>query len=539
MAITRITGVTSGIDWQETISLLMQIESQPVVALEERKGVYEDKLSAWQEINTKLLTLKSTMEEMDTLGEMLVKAATSSDTNVLTAAANSDAAVGSYSVLVNQLALSHKLTHGGFTDLNTTPVTTTSEVFAYTYGGVDYSVNVNANTTLSGLAAAINNDINNPGVTATILNDGGTSNAYHLVLTGETGATNTIAINDTLTTLTNFETANFSTTQTAQDAQIRVDGYPSGSWILSATNEVTGVIAGVTLNLKTTSATAETVTITNDMDAAKEQIEAFVNAYNEVVSLINLKTLYDTEEETAGILFGDSSVIGIKGSLQSIIASTVPGLLDNAVYKSLSEIGVKSGSGGLLSIDDSKLSDALEDNFDAVGKLFSFSSTSNSNNLTYFTRSSETQGGVYTVVANYDASGLLTSATINGNTALLDGNYVIGASGNPEEGLWIAFAAPSGGSPGSVTAEVRVATGSAVQIANKVSYLTDSTDGTVHNAQEGIQDSIDDLDDQITTWGSRLAATQEQLERDYLTMEIMLFQLQNQSSYLGSLLSSL
>ena len=80
----QVTGLASGINWQETIQLIMQIESQPVAALEDRKQVHEDRLAAWQQINTKLLALKTAMEGMNELNEVLTKAATSSEQDILT-----------------------------------------------------------------------------------------------------------------------------------------------------------------------------------------------------------------------------------------------------------------------------------------------------------------------------------------------------------------------------------------------------------------------------------------------------------------------
>ncbi len=540
MATSSISGIASGIDWQQTVQLIMEIESQPMVALEERKATYESKLAAWQAINAKLLALNTAMEGMDELDEVLTKEASSSDTDVLTATATSGAATGSYSVLVNQLAQCAKLTHGGFVDANSTAVTSSDATFTYTYAGVDHTIDVPAGSTLTELVNLINSDVNNPGVVATILNDGsGSGTDYHLVLSGETGEDNTIVINDLETTLTGFLNGNFDPTQTAQNAQIRVDGYPPTTWIESDSNDVTEVIAGVTLNLKTTNALAVTVTISDDTEAAQTQIEEFVSAYNEVIALINSNVAYNAETETAGALFGDATVIGIKNDLQSIIASEVPGLLTNAEYKSLSEVGVKSGTGGLLTIDSSKLSDALEENFEAVGDLFAFTSTSTSNNLTYFTRTEDTAGGVYNIVAYYDATGqLLDTTTINGHPVQIEGDYIVGLDGYPEEGLRIQFTNPGGGA-GSVSAEIRLGTGAAVEIGNRVSFLTDPIDGTVHYAEEGIEDTIDSIDEQIADWEVRLEATQAQLEAEFLAMETLISQLQSQGNYVSAMIANM
>lgn len=538
MPTAQVTGLASGIDWQETIQLLMQIESQPMVALEQRKENYNSKLEAWQSINAKLLTLKSKMEAMDNINEIVTKEATSSDTSVLTASANSAAATGSFSIIVNQLALNDKWTHEGFTDSNSTAVTAAAATFSYDYEGSTYTVNVPAGSTLAELAQAINNDVNNPGIQATILNDGTNSaTAYHLILSGETGDANDIT--NIVHTLDNFSSL-FTETQNAQDAQIRLDGYPpEPAWILSASNEVTDVISGVTLNLKTTSTEAVTVTITNDTDAAKKKIEDFVSAYNEVIALINSNVAYNADTQTAGVLFGDASVIGIKSDLQSIIASTIPGLTDNAVYKSLSEIGIKSGTGGLLTITDSKLTSALENDINSVGNLFALSNTSSNNNLTYFLSNNATQGGVYNVVANFDESGnLLNTSTINGHPVQIQGEYLVGMEGYPEEGLRIKFTYPGGGA-GTETAEIRVAKGDAVRIEDRVAFLTDPLDGTVKYAQEGIQDTIESIDNQIAQWEARLEIKQAQLERQFTAMETLISQLQGQGNYVSAMISSL
>jgi flagellar hook-associated protein 2 len=546
---TSISGVASGIDWQNTIQLLMQIESQPMVALETRKYQQQDKLTAWQTINSKLLALHTAMENMDTLNEVLTKAATSSNTDLVTATADNTAITGSYTILVNQLAQCAKSTHDGWADANATAVSTNGGTFTYSYAGVDHTVNVEAGATLTDLAQTINGDVDNPGVQATILNDGsGLSTAYHLVLSGETGAAHTITVADIggFTGGLDGFTGAFTTTQTAANAQIQVDGYPlPGTWIESETNDVSGVIAGITLHLKDTSASTAEVTISNDTQAATSLVNGFVDAYNGVIAAINLNTAYDSEAKTAGILFGDASVVGIKGQLQSIVASVIPGLAADARYTSLSEIGVKSGDGGMLSVDSTKLNTALNDNFEAVGDIFAFSSSSTNNSLSYFTRTESTAGGIYSVQANYDASGnLLDTSTINGHPAqvvgnLTEGQYLVGLDGYPEQGLRIKFVNPSGGSAGSVTAEVRLSMGSAVQIGNQTSFLTDPSDGMVANAEKGIQDTIDNIDSQIQTWERRLQTKEAQLTQQFLAMETMISQLNNQGSYVNAMLSQL
>ena len=81
----------------------------------------------------------------------------------------------------------------------------------------------------------------------------------------------------------------FETSQTAQNAQIKVNGYPSDEdeWIERDSNTIDDVIEGLTLTLYQDSA-GETIeiTTTNDSDAMYENIEAFVEATNEVLAAL-------------------------------------------------------------------------------------------------------------------------------------------------------------------------------------------------------------------------------------------------------------
>jgi flagellar hook-associated protein 2 len=92
------------------------------------------------------------------------------------------------------LAQVAKVVHAGFTDDTSTAVTNANGTFTYTYGGEEVSLSVLAGVTLSQLASLINDDTGNPGVSATIINDGqGLPTSYRLVLTGtSSGAKNQI-----------------------------------------------------------------------------------------------------------------------------------------------------------------------------------------------------------------------------------------------------------------------------------------------------------------------------------------------------------
>jgi len=64
VATNFISGLVSTLDWASVIDQLMEVAHKRVDVLQERKGQFEEKISAWQELNTKLLALYSQLDEL-------------------------------------------------------------------------------------------------------------------------------------------------------------------------------------------------------------------------------------------------------------------------------------------------------------------------------------------------------------------------------------------------------------------------------------------------------------------------------------------
>jgi flagellar hook-associated protein 2 len=273
------------------------------------------------------------------------------------------------------LAQAEQVVHSGFADEDTTAITEDDAVFSFIYGGRRFSVNVDAGTTLSGLVTLINSDSSNPGVRASILNDGmGLSTSYHLVLTGmNTGAAYKITqIQDSFTGGT-FTSSDFSVSQNAQNSMVKVDGYPSesGIYIQRSTNSISDVISGATLSL--VGAGSATVSISADLSTIQTDLATFVNSINFVLDYIKEQTKYDSETGKAGIMLGNYSYQIVASRINHILTSNVSGLVSGVdPYTNLAQIGIKTNpdEGGKWEIDTSTLTSALMTNLDGVKKLF-------------------------------------------------------------------------------------------------------------------------------------------------------------------------
>jgi flagellar hook-associated protein 2 len=194
------SGLVSGLDTEGIIKQLMALEQRPIVKLQEQEAKYQAKNGIILTLNSKLASFKSiasTVSNSDTFNTKTSSVTkTTSGNDVLSASVSSAAIVGKYSIQVQQLAQSHKLSAQGWADTDTTAVASgNGGSFSFKVGnsGVVYNVGITTSTTLQGLKDAINNL--NAGVTASIINDGTATNPYRLSLTSNTtGDTNTVII---------------------------------------------------------------------------------------------------------------------------------------------------------------------------------------------------------------------------------------------------------------------------------------------------------------------------------------------------------
>ena len=267
-----------------------------------------------------------------------------------------------------------QLVHEGFSDLITS-VNSAAATFVYSYEGREITVNLDADSNLGDLVDKINSDPNNPGVTASIINDGqSTAKSYHLVLTGQdTGAAHSIKIISE--SLDNFDGAEgkYTVAQAATNAMLKLDGFPSDSaeYIQRSSNRVNNLISGITLQVQ--DAGTANITVNSDVDAIRSNIELLVSSVNFVQDYIRQETKYDADTGTAGLMQGNYTFNIVYDVINEFLTDSVPGLSsDQDTYVHLSQIGITTdpSQNGLWVIDDQLLSDALNNNLEAVARLF-------------------------------------------------------------------------------------------------------------------------------------------------------------------------
>lgn len=354
MASLSLGGVN--LDVQGLVSQLMQVESAPLFRLQEKENEYESQLSAFGRLKSALSSFQTSMANLSSLDKFETYKVSMSESETdqsFTATVDSEAASGTFSIEVLNLAKANKFG-------STTAFTDTSSAISSTANldisdGTDsLSIDINGKS-LSEIRDAINTAaaVDGVGVSASIIKEG--ESAYQLVLTAsDTGLANQIAVSSTGDAVTQL---NLTEKQTALDASVMID---NAYTISSASNSINNAISGISLNLLKPSTSAAELKVEKDVDGVKESIGNFVSAFNTLHSTMN--ALKESGLE------GDSSLNSILTSIRSEFNSST-GL--GSTYNFLSEVGITSNAKtGDLELDSSKLDDAVAQDYEAISQLF-------------------------------------------------------------------------------------------------------------------------------------------------------------------------
>ena len=369
-----VTGTGSGLDIDGLVASLVAAERVPA---ESRLNAREASITS---LSTSFTSAKSAVSDFESAANKLALATTfsqfttsSSDTTKATISATSAASLGSYQLGVTNLASAQTLASGTFTATSDTLGTGTLTIAlgTPTYSGSTYSsfsqtssVDItidSSNNTLAGVRDAINNA--GAGVNASILKNG---DDYQLLLVSEeTGLSKSMSItvsdseggdaDDSGLSRLAFNSSGSQLTQYAAGANANFS--INGLAVSSASNTVTDVIDGVTLNLLSATSSAITIDVKTDTDTIVADVQAFVDKYNAYASLFKDLTKYDATTGTAGALQGDSTARSVMSQIRSELGQSVTGL--SGSYTSLADVGISIDKSGVMTFTQSTFKTAF------------------------------------------------------------------------------------------------------------------------------------------------------------------------------------
>ncbi|MCU7812438.1 MAG: flagellar filament capping protein FliD, partial [Candidatus Thiodiazotropha sp. (ex Notomyrtea botanica)] len=260
MATISAAGIGSGLEIESIITSLMEVEQIPLQSLQVKAGDLLTQVSAYGTLRSALATFQDSASALSSSDSFNFFTAASGDEEAFTATADNDAAVGSYSISVDNLAAAHKLGSTTVIANSSTLVGNTGDQMTITIGTESFTVDIGARS-LSSIQDLINEATDNVGVSAGIVQESDTS--VHLVLTSEnTGLDNqiSVAFTDDLGGAI-ADPLGMAQIQAADDAQITIDN----TYIISrSSNTIDDAIEGVSIQLLSETTATSQLTVSRD-----------------------------------------------------------------------------------------------------------------------------------------------------------------------------------------------------------------------------------------------------------------------------------
>ncbi|MEZ3500078.1 flagellar filament capping protein FliD [Pantoea sp. KPR_PJ] len=390
---------TGGIDTASMLAQLQSAEQTRLTPYQQLQSSYKNKISSWGNISSLMTKLQTSVKKLN--GEAFNTLTVSTNTS-FTATATDKASADAHSVTVEQLATAHKLRTQGFKSADAQLGTQTSKEATRTLtiqqeDGKSMTITLKDDqTSLNQIAKAINSQSGS--VSASVQRNG--DGEYQLMLsskkTGNGGKMSVSVDGDSdlaavLNTAHGGKSANNADSQTdamsqvtaAQDAKVTVDG----TEYTRSSNNISDIINGVTLSLKsvTKDKEPEQLTLTVDTSAIKTTLQDFVKQYNALLTQTSADSKYvkadtssqgqntvATQSSASGALMGDATLRGMVSELRSRVNGWYGDAnSDNASFGALADLGITiDAQSGQMTLNESKLDKAIASDADAIGKMF-------------------------------------------------------------------------------------------------------------------------------------------------------------------------
>jgi flagellar hook-associated protein 2 len=392
MATITSLGIGSGLDINSIVSQLVALERRPLQQLQTDSSRLQTKVSAFGQMKSLFSSLQDASNRLNNASLWTQAAAASSDESAVATVGGSSAAPGNYAISVSQLAANQTvastavlsaatdLVGEGTLSLQLGRWDNPPSVFTAQGGSAALDITITDTDTLQSLRDKINGS--GAGVTASLITDAsgvrlalrstatGAENGFRASVTDGDGTHNDASGLSRFA----FDPENGAAQMEFKQAALNAVASVNGIEVNSSSNELNGVIEGLTLRLRKTTTVpgqippgAVDVAVTSDRESIKKAVEDFATAYNGLASYIANQTKYDPNSKVGGLLQGDSAVSSLVTRLRGVLNAPSGA---SASFPRLTDIGLELQRDGTLKANSGKLDSALT-NLPELKKAFS------------------------------------------------------------------------------------------------------------------------------------------------------------------------
>lgn len=358
-------------------SLASQLASLDILTLQSSITKQTKNLDAQNKalssLRTALTTFRSSITALNSSSSSVLKnAATMNQEGIATITASASARKGTYSLNVTQLASAQQKGFEGLTDESIKSATGTLKI---SLNGEDIEIEMDGLDSMADFADAINNaefpsaadsssttaTTERNGITASLMRiDGEVSLLLNSDQSGEkydikldtSGMTSGQDIFDGEEVITEGKDAIFKLGDS--DKEYR-----------SSSNTLDKLVDGVSIKLTSTTESGKPLVISIDTDTTetKNQIQAFIDAYNTLRDSVSTLTATGSSSDTRGAFAGDAGISSLSSELGNLLRDTFGD-------QNMSKFGIAADKDGKLSIDSDVLEKQLKNDPQAVAQFF-------------------------------------------------------------------------------------------------------------------------------------------------------------------------
>jgi len=354
MAVSSTSSSTSGaasIDVASVVTQLMTVENKPLDAIKAKITQQQLIISELGVVKSKLSAFNTALTTFQTPRSYNARQATASNTSVASATASNGAAIGTYNVVVDQVATATRYAVSDFTSNSELVNLDPANGFIITVGNTEYSTKgvIKVNGVVSDNTAPIlqasptvsdlNLWINSLGadVSSSLVQTTSTANWSLMIQGKKTGTANGVS---SIGLLGHTLDASPGASAVEQDASFTVNGIR----FTRSSNTIADAIDGVNLNLVSSApGVSQTIRVSAGAENSEKMITDMVTAYNDLMAYYTTQTATIANSKTPGTFDNQPTMLGFIAQIKSKMANGIR-YIDSATGQpqqlSLSAIGM-------------------------------------------------------------------------------------------------------------------------------------------------------------------------------------------------------
>jgi flagellar hook-associated protein 2 len=394
----RFDAVGGG-QFKQAVQQIIEAESQPIKALEKRKGKEDTRLKLFQDFKTKFQALDKSINEISTFQKLReLKVDLGEGASIMSVTVDKERAEpGQYTLQIDEIAARTSTISNGFESADE-PVLGMGFITLNQANGDTLELYVEEKkSSLRGISSIINREPGSP-VRASVIKDAADSDEpYKLLITAKKDGAQQQVDFPEFYFMDGSADLYIDDDKEAQNALITIDGFE----VELESNDANDFLPGVNFHLKQAKPDQPfTLTISEDFPKISGKVKGLVDQLNQVLQFIYKQNAVDGTSDTSTTFAGDGSLQSLEYGLRNMIHRAFPAESPNTgeiSFVNLSQIGVEFEKTGQLTFKEEKFNKAIEKDFDIIAQAITGPVGFASQMRQIFSNYTQTGGGVLNI----------------------------------------------------------------------------------------------------------------------------------------------